>query len=257
MSLLSPRAGDFVAQLTNTAGTFNTFTLLPDLVVNGDFVFSKFGEIFADGATVYYDRSQSVNSITRAIFETGLGTYSSSANTITPTVGLSSSNMSPGSTTFVPITWGAGTQTVVSIPPGGSLVTLENLLAAITQLATTIFPVVQAAGISGSGGTNGRAVRISATPDVYTDAQNTDTSDQLSGLLFKWNGAYYSSGDVVTGISSLGFTTGQVLWLGVSPTYITTSPPTVTPGGSTHRVQIGKMLSTDRLRLTFTDPIGG
>lgn len=137
MSFLSPRAGDFVWETTNTAGTFNAFTLLGP-VTSGVFTYSKISDIYAGGETLYYVRSQAVSAGVRAIFESGRGTYNHTANTITPTIGSNSSNMAAGSSTFVPITWGAGTQNLICVPDAASLVTVETIVAVMGLNAAAI-----------------------------------------------------------------------------------------------------------------------
>jgi len=156
MAFLSPRAGDFVFETTNTAGTFNPFTLLGPVTV-GSFTYSKVSEIYADGETLYYVRSQAVSAGIRAIFESGRGTYSLGSNTITPTAGSNSSNMAAGSSTFVPITWGAGSQNVICVPDAASLLTVETLIAVVGLNAAAIRAALSlgTAALLNSGVANG------------------------------------------------------------------------------------------------------
>lgn len=143
MSILTPRGGAFVAETSNTVGTGIAFNLLGAVVV-GALKYSRVGEIFADGETVYYVRSQQQGAGTRLLFESGLGTYSSSTNKITPTVGRISSAMSPGATTFIPVTWTGGVSNVTCVTPSESNVTLENLILALSIAFSS------SSGVSGS-----------------------------------------------------------------------------------------------------------
>lgn len=127
--MISPRGGDFVWETSDTAGTFVAFDLLGPVTV-GTRTYSRVSEVYANGETVYYVRSQDVMAGTRMIFESGTGTYNSATNKIMPVAGRNSSNTSPNGS-FVPVNFGAGTRDVVCVPDAASLVTIENLLAVL------------------------------------------------------------------------------------------------------------------------------
>jgi len=138
MALLSPRPGDFVFETTVTAGTFNTFTLSGSRVVDPTtgFTYDLFSDYYADGELVYYVRSQSVSPGVRAIKEAAIGIYHRTTNSIQPTIGLFSTNMAAGSSTFIPITWGAGSQNVTCGIPGRETVAV-SIMAQVLALAAS------------------------------------------------------------------------------------------------------------------------
>lgn len=285
MSFLSPRAGDFVFETTNTAGTFNAFTLLGPVTV-GNFTYSKVGEIYANGETVYYVRSQAITAGTRAIFESGRGTYALATNRITPTVGSNSSNMAAGSSTFVPITWGAGTQNVICVPDAASLVTVETIVAVMganaaairTALSLGTSALLDTGTTSGkipiigttyplpahthnallttyTGGANNRICYLSGAGAV-TEATSTGspptTPSQLSFLFARGSDTnLYLPGSVVP---FTGVTTGTQYFLGVGG--VLTSTPVVVDGTHTH-VEIGRGLDTGWLGFAPGKPISG
>lgn len=230
MSFLSPRAGDFVFETTNTAGTFNAFTLLGP-VTSGTFTFSKVSEVYADGETVYYVRSQAVSAGVRAIFESGRGTYNHAANTITPTVGSNSSNMAAGSSTFVPITWGAGVQNVVCVPDAASLVTVETLVAIIGLNAAAIRTALSlgTAALLNSGTTNG------TVPVLADDGTGSPGLPAVSGkLLTGMPASPIPSGTKLAGFYQSSAPSGWTLLTSIDDMVLGVTNQSGTDGGGPH-----------------------
>lgn len=285
MAFLSPRAGDFVLETTNTAGTFNTFTLLGPVTV-GAFTYSKVSDIYADGETLYYVRSQAVSAGVRAIFESGRGTYNHAANTITPTVGSNSSNMAAGSSTFVPVTWGAGVQNVICVPDAASLITAETLVAVIGLNANAIRAalLLGTAALLDTGTTSGKIPVIGTTypPPAhthgslvapYTGGANNkihryngsgtvieanavgsppDSPARLSYLFVRGSdGVLYLPGSTVP---LTGVVAGTQYFLGTSGVWGST--PIVVDGTHTH-VEIGFGLDTNVLGFYPSKPVSG
>lgn len=85
-----------------------------------------------------------------------------------------------------------------------------------------------------SGGADGKVLRYSA-PNTWTEASTSDTTDELTVLLFKQNSRYYTTGSLINGLS--GLTPGSVYYLATSGD-VSTSPSAVV---------IGKAISTTSL----------
>ena len=101
-----------------------------------------------------------------------------------------------------------------------------------------------------SGGTNGRVVRISGS-NTCVDADNSDTSTQLTTLLFKIGDQYYAAG-VVSGLS--GLSPGIPYYLSTSG-QIVSAPPT--PTASRRVVFIGFSINTTDIIFRPGTPISG
>src|SRR6478609_3500169 len=285
MAFLSPRAGDFVWETTNTAGTFNTLTLLGPVTV-GAFTYSKVSDIYADGESIYYVRSQAVTAGTRAIFESCRGTFNRSANTITPMVGSNSSNMAAGSSTFVPVTWGAGTQNLICVPDAASLVTVETIVAVIGLNAAAIRTALTlgTSALLDTGTTSGKIPVIGTTYPLPAHTHGSLVAPYTGGAnnkVLRWN----SSGTVIEATAvgsppdsparlSYLFVRGSdgVLYLPGSTVPLTgvvidtqyflgtsgawSSTPVVVDGIHTH-VEIGYGLDTNVLGFYPSKPISG
>lgn len=185
-------------------------------------------------------------------FSYGTLVYGASAalDKITSRVITYSSN-GPGT----PVAWGAGTRNAFCSCAAESFLFAENALAEMNDTqALNAWLRLSSVAISGSGGTSARTVRY-VSSNTFTDAFNTDANSDLSVLLFKFGTTYYPSGAVVAGLTSLGFSSGQRLWLGTNSTPLLTSAPV--PSSTLRLVEIGKMLSIDRLLLSFSRPVGG
>lgn len=148
------------------------------------------------------------------------------------------------------VNWGAGTRNVFcTFPATGLALTVNNLsdLASIPTARQNLGSLPSGQ----SGGTDGKVVRNSAA-NTWTDASQTDTIDQLVGLMFKAGGFYYPPGSTITGLS--GLTATSVYYLSTAGGITATAP---TPSGSVRRVVIGKAISTTSLLFTPGVPIGG
>jgi len=155
-----------------------------------------------------------------------------------------------------PVAWSlGGTRNAFCNCAAESFMFAENALAEMNDVqAANAWNRLASVAVPGTGGTSGRVVRY-ASSSTFTDAFNTDTNADLSALLFKFGSGYYPNGAVISGLTSLGFAAGQRLWLGTSGTPLLTTAPT--PSSTLRLVEIGRMLSADRLLLAFSKPIGG
>lgn len=186
-------------------------------------------------------------------FSYGTLVYGASAalDKITSRVITYSSN-GPGT----PVAWGSGTRNAFCNCAAESFLFAENALAEMndTQAANALARLNGATkGILGlTGGSDKRVVRYSSASTVV-NAQNSDSSDDLGELFFYVGGVYYRSGDLVTGLTSLGYSAGQILWLGTNAASFLTAQPTAS---STLRVvRLGRFLSADAFMFKPSPPI--
>jgi hypothetical protein len=132
MSAVSPRGGNFVAETSNTVGTGIAFNLL-GAISNGAFKYRTVSQAYSNGDVVYYVRSQAVSSSVLALFEAGIGTYSTSTNKITPVTVLDSSTTPPG-TTPTSISWTGGVSQVWCVPSAEEALTQTSLIRALATV---------------------------------------------------------------------------------------------------------------------------
>jgi len=153
------------------------------------------------------------------------------------------------------VTWAAGgTQNVNLGSIAKQTACVSNNLAEYSAAGDASCASLGAAtdGVRGlSGGSDGRVVRYISSNTV-TNAQNTDTNDQLGVLLYRSGGKYYRPGELVPGTS---LTAGQSLWLGDNSTPFLTSAPT--PSSSVRLVYLGKAMSTTTWHFRPGQPVGG
>lgn len=113
---------------------------------------------------------------------------------------------------------------------------------ATTQVAQTVPNL--------TGGTDGKAVRVSASNTVV-DASYNNTTTQLNAILLKSGGVYYSSG-LVDGFT--GLTPGASYFLGIDGS-LTASPPT--PTSSVRVLFLGFAVNSTTLLFKPGIPISG
>lgn len=233
MSLLSPRPGDFCWETTSTAGTFNTFALSGTRVADPTtgFTYDLFADYFADGELVYYVRSQTVSAGVRAIKEAAIGIYHRGPNTIEPTIGIYSTNMSAGSSTFVPITWGAGSQDVTCGIPGADVVTIR-LMAQVLALAAAANRTALGLGtaaIVNTGTTNGNI------PVLADDGAGSPGLPAISGrLLTGMPAASIPSGTKLAGFYQSSAPSGWTLLTSIDDMVLGITNQSGTGGGGPH-----------------------
>lgn len=155
-----------------------------------------------------------------------------------------------------PVAWGSGTRNAFCNVAAESFLFAENALAEMndTQASNALIRLSGATkGINGlTGGSDKRVVRYSSST-VVTNAQNSDSSDDLGELLFLAGGTYYRSGDLVKGLTSLGYSTGQILWLGTNASPFLTAQPTAS--SSLRVVRLGRFMSADAFLFKPNAPV--
>lgn len=227
---------DRVKETTTTVGT-GAYTL--GGAATG---FRAFSAVLASGDTCYYACTDGVN------WETGLGTYTYSFNRHQ----LARTSIYASSNSGSAVNWSAGTRDIFqSYPAEGLLFTANNLSELSGTRRTLVLANLGLLPDSQSGGENGQVVRLSSA-NTWVAASQTDTVDQLVGLMFRQDKAYWPPGSVITGLS--GLTAGAVYYLSTSGAITTVAP---TPSGSLRRVVIGKAISTTALLFWPGTPITG
>lgn len=155
-----------------------------------------------------------------------------------------------------PVAWGAGTRNAFCGTAPESWLHAENAGAEMTDVqASNFLTRIGGAprGVVGlTGGSDKRVVRYSAA-SVVTNAQNSDSSDNLGELLFFVSEVYYRPNDLITGLTSLGYSTGQILWLGTNATPFLTASPTAST--ALRVVRLGRFLSGDAFMFKPSPPI--
>lgn len=155
-----------------------------------------------------------------------------------------------------PVAWGSGTRDAFCNCSAKSFMFHENAFAEMTDVeaANGLARLSGATkGVTGlTGGSDKRVVRYSSST-VMTNAQNSDSSDDLGELLFLVSSIYYRSGDLVKGLTSLGYSTGQILWLGTNATPFLTIQPTAS--SSLRVVRLGRFMSADAFLFKPSPPI--
>jgi hypothetical protein len=226
-------------QTTNTNSGIGPFVLAPP--ASGDLGYS----VFSNGTVALCTRRDSSNA-----FESGDVSVNTVAGVTTLTWVTRGKTSNGGST---PVSWGAGAvQTVDCCVSSDSYVHARNYGEEYSGHGDAFLGNVGGApdGIRGlSGGSDGRVVRYTSSNTV-TNAQNTDSLDQLTGLLFRNGGKYYRPGDVVPSLS--GLTAGQVLYLGDNSTPLTATAPVVS--GTVRQLRLGICLSTTTFLFTPQPP---
>lgn len=233
-SSTSTTGGDITLNVVATAGKLN------------------FRAKYANGtAGVPLELYDSITGIQEFSYGTLVYGVSAALDKITSRVITYSSN-GPGT----PVAWGAGTRDAFCNCAAESFMFAENAFAEMndTQAANGLSRLNGAPkGILGlSGGNDKRVVRYSSSA-AMVNAQNSDSSDNLGELLFLVGGVYYRSGDLVTGLTSLGYSTGQILWLGTNAAPFLTAQPTAS--NVLRVVRLGRFMSADAFLFKPSPPI--
>ena len=155
-----------------------------------------------------------------------------------------------------PVAWTTATRNAFCNCAAESFMFAENAGAEMTdvQAANFLTRIVGAPkGVLGlTGGSDKRVVRYNSSTTV-TNAQNSDSSDDLGELLFLVGGIYYRSGELISGLTSLGFSTGQILWLGTNATPFLTTQPTAST--TLRVVRLGRFMGADKFLFKPSPPI--
>lgn len=201
--------------------------------------FRAFSTVLANADTTYYVATDGTD------WETGLGTYATSGNTLARTTVYASSNSGAA------VNWASGVRDVFIAFPATGMLWSANNLSELTASKETVLANLGLLPAGQSGGTNGKVVRLSAA-NTWVDASQADTVDQLVGLAFRSGGAYWPPGTYITGLS--GLTAGSVYYLSTAGGLTATAP---TPSASVRRVVIGKAVNATTLLFWPGTPISG
>lgn len=217
-------------QPSSTTGT-GTYTVGPAVAP-----FRAFIDIITVGTRFYARVGDAVN------FECGIYTLASSTTVSRTSIKDNTSGLA------APWSWGVGTREIVANIIGDTAVMADNNGSDFVSPLTTLqnlgaFPI----GIS--GGTDGKVVRISGS-NTCVDAANTDTLDQLGGIMLKVGGVYFPPGRVVYGLS--GLTAGTMYYLGTAGALTSTRP---TMSSSVAIQPLGIALTTSALSFVFYPPL--
>jgi len=217
-------------QPTSTTGT-GTYTLGAAVAP-----FRSFISVITVGTQFYARVGDAVN------FECGIYTLASSTTVTRTTITDNTSGLA------TPWNWGVGTREMVANIIGDSVITAANNGSDFLDKPLTL-QNLGALPIGITGGTDGKVVRISGS-NTCVDASNTDTLNQLGGIMLKVAGIYWPPGRVVYGLS--GLTAGTMYYLGTAGA-LTSARPTMS--STVAVLPLGVALTSSALNFQFYPPL--